>query len=167
MFPELDDLRARVAALEKKLAVLEQVATPATPGTFVSPYARGVRRRSQAELFGIPLWEIATGPDLARGEQRGHAKAIFAIGDIATGLFALGGIARGGFCLGGVAMGLVTFGGCSLGLLAALGGCAIGLGLSVGGLAVGYIAIGGAAIGIFSLGGLAVGLKNFGPPLGW
>jgi hypothetical protein len=166
MLPELDDLRARVAHLEKKLVTLEQEASQA-PVLFHRRYARSTRKRSDAELFGIPLWEVALGPDPLRGERRGHAKAIFAIGDVATGLFAFGGVARGGFCFGGVAMGLVTFGGVSLGLLAAVGGCAIGLGLSVGGLAIGGAAFGGAAFGYFAMGGLAIGIERIGPPLGW
>jgi hypothetical protein len=167
MFPEVDDLRARVVNLEKKVALLEQESGGAAPILRQSALARGTRKRSKTELFGIPLWEIALGPDPSRGEQRGHAKAIFAMGDIATGLFAFGGVARGGFCFGGVAMGLVTFGGVSLGMLTALGGCAIGLGFSAGGLAVGTIAIGGAAIGLFAVGGLAVGVERIGPPLGF
>jgi hypothetical protein len=166
MFPEIDDLRARVATLEKKLAVLEQDGSAAAPVLYHSALGRGTRKRSKSELFGVPLWEIALGPDPSRGEQRGHAKAIFAMGDIATGLFAFGGVARGGFCFGGVAIGLVTFGGVSLGLLTALGGCAIGLGFSAGGLAIGTIAIGGAAFGLFAVGGLAVGIERIGPPLG-
>jgi hypothetical protein len=166
MFPEIDDLRARVALLEKKLAAHEQDGSASLPVLRQSALARGTRKRSKTELFGIPLWEIALGPDPVRGEQRGHARAVFAMGDIATGLFAFGGVARGGFCFGGVAVGLVTFGGVSIGLLTALGGCALGLGFSAGGLAVGAIAVGGAAFGLFAVGGLAIGVETIGPPLG-
>jgi len=165
MFPEIDDLRARVATLEKKLTLLEDAADSTL---FAEPrrrFQRSIRRRSKTEIFGLPLWEFALGPDSLRGERCGHAKAIFAMGDIATGVFAFGGIARGLFAFGGLALGGMTFGGLSLGLLVALGGGAIGLGFSAGGLAVGTVAVGGAAFGLFSVGGLAVGLHRIGPPL--
>lgn len=157
MFPEIDELRGRVAKLEKKLAVLEQVAVADAASTALplGNACRSFRKRSEIEFFGIPLWEIAMGPDLERGERIGHAKAIFAIGDMATGLFAVGGIARGGVTIGGVSFGLIAVGGGALGLLAAVGGAAIGLGLSVGGMAIGTVAIGGLAIGLFSIDGLA------------
>ena len=91
-----------------------------------------VRRRSDYEYLGMPLWSIATGPDLAKGEVRGHAKGVLAIGDIATGIVAIGGLARGVIALGGFAIGLV-----------AVGGLAVG-GLAFGGLAIGAVAFGGA-----------------------
>ena len=165
MFPEIDDLRARVVTLEKKLALLEDAADSTLFAEPRRKMQQSIRRRSKAKLFGIPLWEIAMGPDLLRGERCGHAKAIFAMGDIATGVFSMGGIARGLFAFGGVAFGGLTFGGLSLGLVGALGGAAIGLGFSAGGLAVGTVAIGGAAFGLFSIGGLAIGLHRIGPPL--
>ena len=89
----------------------------------------GVRRRSDYEYLGMPLWSIATGPDPAKGELRGHAKGVLAIGDIATGIVAIGGLARGVFALGGLAIGLV-----------AVGGLAVG-GLALGGLAIGAVAL--------------------------
>lgn len=72
---------------------------------------RGIRKRSEREIFGWPLWSVAMGPDVSRGEMRGHARGIFAFGDMATGWFAAGGIARGGVALGGVAIGVISFGG--------------------------------------------------------
>lgn len=165
MSPEIDELRDRVAMVEQKLTGLEEAARLTAAARAVPARFRSVRMRSKSELLGIPLWEVAMGPDFLRGERRGHAKAIFAIGDIATGLVALGGVARGGVCLGGVAMGLVTVGGLSFGFLAAVGGCAVGLGLSVGGLAVGAVAVGGLAVGLLALGGNAVGVLDFGAPL--
>jgi len=165
MFPEIDELRARVVNLEKKVALLEQSGTTWNGQSLTAGFRRSVRKRSQTELFGIPLWEVAMGPDITRGETRGHARAIFAMGDMATGVFAFGGLARGLFAFGGLALGGFTFGGFSLGLLVALGGVALGLGFSVGGLAVGSVAVGGAAFGIFAVGGLAVGLHRIGPPL--
>jgi len=164
MNTETDELRARVVLLEKRINSIEGAAcAPGLGGQGL--YLGGVRRRSKTEVFGLPLWEIALGPDVLRGETRGHAKAIFALGDIATGVFALGGLARGLFAMGGLAMGGVTLGGCSLGLLVALGGCALGLGFSAGGLAVGTIAVGGAAFGLVAIGGLAIGVVRIGPPL--
>jgi hypothetical protein len=152
MFPEVDNLRARVVKLEKKMAILEdQTSAPLAVPVSRGRFRQSVRRRSKTELFGLPLWEVALGPDPSRGEGCGHAKAIFAMGDIATGVFAMGGVARGLFAFGGVALGGLTFGGLSLGLFVAVGGAAIGLGFS--------------ALGLFSIGGLAIGLHRIGPPL--
>jgi hypothetical protein len=139
-----DELRQRIADLEQEVAALRSGAPPR------------IRKRSEAEFFCVPLLEIATGPDPERGEPRGHAKAIFAVGDIATGLFALGGIARGGICIGGVSVGLVTLGGVSMSLLFAMGGVAIAP-LAFGGAAIGVVAVGGAAIGYYAKGGAAFG----------
>jgi len=118
---------------------------------------RTVRRKASREFLGMPLYAIATGPDPARGEKRGHAKGVIAIGDIATGIVALGGWARGVVALGGVATGLVSFGGLSIGLLASLGGLAISAVLAFGGGAIGTIAVGGGAVGHYATGGAAVG----------
>ena len=120
-----------------------------------SAIMRGVRRRSDYEYLGLPLWSVAIGPDPEKGEVRGHAKGILAIGDIATGFIAIGGLARGGIALGGLAVGLVAFGGFALGGLA-FGGLAIGI-LALGGGAAGWAAIGGAAVGVYAVGGAAWG----------
>ena len=120
---------------------------------------RSIRRQSSHTVFGLPLWAIAIGPDLERGEMRGHARAIFALGDIATGWFAFGGLARGIFAFGGLAIGLVAVGGLSVGLLVALGGGAVG-GIAMGGGAVGAVAIGGGACGYYALAGAAVGVHT-------
>ncbi|MEQ8209961.1 MAG: hypothetical protein RH917_09015 [Lacipirellulaceae bacterium] len=116
----------------------------------------GVRRRSEATLFGLPLYDIALGPDPASGEMRGHARGIFAVGDIATGVAAFGGIARGLIALGGVAFGGIAIGGCAIGLLLAFGGFALGT-IAVGGGAVGLIAVGGGTVGYYAFGGGAFG----------
>jgi hypothetical protein len=50
-----------------------------------------VRMQSSHRLFGIPLYDIAIGPDPARGEAKGRAKGIIAVGDVASGLVAVGG----------------------------------------------------------------------------
>ena len=123
---------------------------PAPPTAMV-----GVRRQSDYEYLGMPLWCIATGPDSAKGEMRGHAKGVLAIGDIATGVIAIGGLARGFFAVGGLAIGIIAVGGFALGGLA-FGGLAIGI-AALGGGAIGWVAIGGAAAGYYAAGGAAWG----------
>src|SRR5207249_7015046 len=118
---------------------------------------KGIRRESPRKFFGLPLWAIAIGPDWERGEMRGHACGIFAVGDMATGWFAFGGLARGIFAFGGLAVGLIAFGGVAIGVLFAVGGLAIG-GMAFGGGAIGGIAIGGGACGYYAFGGAAVGV---------
>lgn len=145
MEEQLEKLKTRVEELENQLA--------ATQGRMAF---RCLRKRSAATLFGIPLYDIAMGPDLERGERRGHARGIIAIGDLATGVVAIGGLARGVFALGGMALGLVSLGGCSVGLGLAVGGLALG-GLAIGGCAVGMVAVGGLAIGYYACGGGAFG----------
>jgi hypothetical protein len=139
-----EDLRHRIENLEQEVARLR------------GQGPRGYRYRSGAALGDLPLIAIATGPDLERGEGRGHARGVVAIGDIATGVLAIGGVARGLIALGGVALGGLTIGGVSLGVLAAAGGLAIG-GHAVGGAAAGRVAMGGLAVGRYACGGLAVG----------
>jgi hypothetical protein len=117
---------------------------------------RGIRKQSEYVFLGLPLYSIATGPDLTKGEIRGHAKGVLAIGDTATGIVAIGGFAIGGIAIGGLAIGLVTLGGFSLGLLLAIGGAAIGA-VASGGAALGWVAIGGAAAGYYAVGGAAYG----------
>ena len=114
---------------------------------------KGVRRQSSRKIFGLPLWAIAVGPDWERREMRGHARAIFALGDIATGWFACGGFARGIVAIGGLALGLFAFGGGAIGLLVAVGGGAIGT-FAFGGGACGYYAIGGGAVGAHTVSAL-------------
>ncbi|MDH5264690.1 MAG: hypothetical protein OEX21_08080 [Betaproteobacteria bacterium] len=138
------DLERRIRELEAELARARAV------------QYRGVRYRSAAELGGLPLLSVATGPDPDRGERRGHARGVVAIGDIASGILAVGGVARGLFAFGGLALGVVTFGGASIGALAAVGGLAIG-GFAFGGGAVGWTAIGGGAAGTYACGGAAAG----------
>lgn len=119
-------------------------------------FGAGVRRQSATRIAGLPLWAIATGPDPAKGEWRGHARGIVAIGDMATGVLAFGGLARGVVAFGGLAVGLFSFGGAAIGLILAMGGAAIG-GVALGGGAAGETAIGGGAVGRYALGGGAAG----------
>jgi hypothetical protein len=95
---------------------------------------RSIRYRSSAELGGIPLVSVALGPDPEKGEWRGHARGVVAIGDIATGGLAVGGLAIGGISIGGVSIGLASLGGFALGVLLAIGGAAVG-GTAAGGAA--------------------------------
>ena len=118
---------------------------------------KGVRKRSKTTLLGLPLVSVAMGPDPEKGEMRGHAKGIIAIGDIATGVLAIGGVAFGGITIGGCAIGLIALGGCALSILLAMGGFALGL-VALGGWAVGLVAVGGGAVGYYALGGGAFGV---------
>ncbi len=53
------------------------------------------RKRSKKLVCGIPLDDIASGPDPQEGEFRGRTHGTIAIGDIAVGSVALGGAAMG------------------------------------------------------------------------
>ncbi len=138
------ELEKRVETLERELATLR------------SARRQSVRQRASWGIGDLPLYDVAVGPDPAKGEARGHAKGIVAIGDIATGVVALGGWARGLLAIGGLATGVISFGGASIGVLLAVGGLAIG-GLSMGGAAVGLVAVGGGAAGEYACGGGAIG----------
>ncbi len=146
--------------LEKRVADLEAEVARLRGRTY-----RGVRNRSAIEVAGFPLWAVAVGPDPEKGEVRGHAKAIVALGDMATGVVAIGGLARGVVAVGGLGVGLVTFGGLAIGLLLAVGGGAIG-GLALGGGAAGGVAIGGGAAGYYACGGAAYGHAVLAPMRG-
>ncbi len=145
MAKEYDLLQSKIDALEKEINTLKQ-----------GNRRYCIRKRSTKYLLGLPLYDIALGPDFERNESRGHARGIIAIGDIATGIFALGGIARGLFAIGGLALGAISLGGCAIGLLVGIGGLAIGA-IAVGGAAIGLIAIGGGAFGYYACGGGAFG----------
>ncbi len=129
-----------------------KLAAAAAPAVIGFVAYRGIRKRSKATLFGLPLLDIAMGPDPATGEMRGHARGIIAIGDMATGGFAFGGLARGLIAFGGLALGGLAIGGCAVGAIA-LGGAAVG-GVAVGGGAVGYVALGGGAFGKYVFSGI-------------
>lgn len=135
MVESADELVERISKLEHHVDQLQQ-----------SLVHRGVRKRSSTLVWGLPLYDIAMGPDASRGEIRGHAVGIVAVGDVATGIVAVGGLARGLVACGGLAVGGCALGGCALGMLLAVGGAAVG-GVAVGGAACGYFALGGSAIG--------------------
>jgi hypothetical protein len=144
-----NDLQAQVAELKQQVAKLQKT------------QPRGIRKRSERTVCGLPLYDIACGPDPEKSEIRGHARGILAIGDFATGVVAIGGIARGAIAIGGLTLGLVSLGGVSLGLLMALGGLAVGT-IAVGGCALGVVALGGLALGFVAVGGQAVGYYAIG-----
>jgi hypothetical protein len=135
---------------------MEDRFSPGNPGSrrLISVGPR-IRWSSSASFAGWPLVSIAMGPDPEKGEIRGHARGVIAIGDMATGGLAVGGIAFGVAAIGGLASGVIAVGGLSVAALA-LGGLAVG-GLAVGGCAIGYLAVGGAAAGYFAVGGAAFG----------
>ena len=143
-------MQTREEQLEKRVADLEAIVSRG------SGMARGYRHRSGASIVGIPLVAVAFGPDFARGEIRGHAKGIIAVGDVATGVVALGGVARGLIALGGLAFGVFSAGGLAFAALFAAGGVAVG-GVAFGGAALGGVAVGGAAGGYYACGGAALG----------
>ena len=144
-------------SLEQRVRALEREMRNSRSGTLTASQQgaashrqsreRGIRRRSRTRLWGFPLWEIASGPDPEHGDLRGHARALFAVGDVADGLFALGGVARGVVTLGGLSFGVFSLGGVAISLLAAAGGVAIAP-VARGGVAVGLDAAGGAAVGL-------------------
>lgn len=115
------------------------------------PQKRTIRYVSSIKLLSWPLLTISCGPDSSKGETRGWARGIVAIGDVATGLIAIGGLAGGGIAIGGVSIGGLSVGGVSLG------------GVILGGVAIGYLAMGGVAIGHYAKGGAVVGTYVVGP----
>lgn len=60
---------------------------------------RALRWSSRASFGGWPLVSIAVGPDPEKGEIRGHARGVIAIGDAAAGYFAIGGAAFGKYVI--------------------------------------------------------------------
>src|SRR5260370_38058334 len=154
----------RLAKLNSEGALTEEEFTKAKNQLLSAPAfskfaVKGIRRQSSRKFCGLPLWAVAIGPDSERGEMRGHARGIFAFGDMATGWFAFGGLARGFIAFGGLAIGLFAFGGAAIGVLVAVGGVAIG-GIALGGSAIGGVAIGGGAFGYYALGGGAIGVHT-------
>jgi hypothetical protein len=141
--PTHEDLQRRVEELEKEVAALKG-------------RTRAIRKRASWGIGDLPFYHVAIGPDPGRGEVRGHARGVIAIGDIATGVLAIGGWARGFVAVGGLATGLLAVGGLALGILGAFGGLAIG-GVALGGGAVGGVAVGGGAVGYYACGGDAAG----------
>lgn len=131
------DLRAKLDRLEQEVESLKRRSQ--------SPGLKPVRRRSKGTFLGLPWYDVALGPDFERGERRGYAKGILAIGDVACG----------GLAFGGLACGLLSVGGVSFGLIGALGGLALGC-FAMGGAAIGAVAFGGAVIGYYALGGAAI-----------
>ncbi|MBI2949059.1 MAG: protein kinase [Verrucomicrobia bacterium] len=118
--------------------------------------AFGFEYRSKAELFGLPLVHITSGPDPTTGRAR-VAKGILAIGDKSRGVIALGGAAYGVLAFGGFAMGGLAVGGIGIGVLT-FSGLGLALFLAYSAVAVAPFAFGGVAIGIYAAGGFALGV---------
>jgi hypothetical protein len=118
-----------------------------------------VRLRSDKTVGSWPLYEVAFGPRWSHGEQLGHARAVIAIGDRATGVVAVGGLAQGILAIGGLSEGVIAVGGCTLGLLLALGGVAVG-GIALGGVAIGAATRGGVSIGLTATGKTALSVEE-------
>lgn len=140
---KVDQLQRRVETLERMIVESSESAEPSS-GSSASE-SRSIHMRSKREWMGLPLYEIAFGPDSSRGSRKSHAKGILAIGDRATGVVAMGGMAQGIVAIGGLSWGLFSVGGCTLGFVAGVGGVAAG-GAVLGGVAVGLYAVGGLAI---------------------
>src|SRR5260370_39616049 len=98
---------------------------------------KAIRRESSRRFYGLPLWAIAIGPDWERGEMRGHARGIFALGDMATGWFAFGGLARGFLAFGRLAIGLFGFVGAAIAGPVPVRGAASAVGAPRGGAVCG------------------------------
>jgi hypothetical protein len=145
MSEDVERLHERIEAREHEVAALKQ-----------RTVGRGRRTRSPHILCGLPLYDVAMGPDPDKNEVRGHARGIIAIGDIATGVLAIGGFARGIVAVGGGAVGFIALGGGALGVIA-FGGGAIGILLAIGGMAIGTFAGGGCAVGFAAVGSCAFG----------
>jgi len=149
------DWRACVGAGKSLTPTLRPRSLRLINGNMKAGSLKPIRRRSVRTFSGLPLFDIAYGPDPDRDEPHGKARGIIAIGDEARGWLALGDSARGYIALGRNARGVIALGGKAMGLVA-LGGISIGL-ISLGGLALGAIAMGGLAVGGVAVGGLSAG----------
>lgn len=123
----------------------------------------GRRYRSGARVFGLPVIDIAFGPDARTGERVGRPRGLIALGDFPRGGIAVGAIPVGIVAVGGMPVGVVSLGGMSAGLLAAAGGMAFSLGMSMGGVAVGALSAASLAAGYAARGAVAVGVYAQGP----
>ena len=118
-----------------------------------------VRNNCNIELFELPLWSVAIGPDEAKGEKSGTAKGLIAIGDSATGIIAIGYLAKGIVSVGVVSIGLFSIGVLNF-CLAGIGFFTIGAVLAKGILAAGlYKSSGLIAAGYDAAGALSFSLN--------
>ena len=82
MKEESEQLKRRITTIEQDIAMLKK-----------RGYSyQGIRKRSNQFIWGLPLYDVAIGPDAQKGEIRGYARGIIPIGDIATGVLALGAV---------------------------------------------------------------------------
>ena len=142
------ELQERVDEFEAQIAALRE-------RSLQRP--RGIRRRASWSIAHLPLYEISLGSHPGKRQTHGHARAVIAVGDVASGVIAIGGYARGVVAIGGLATGIVSIGGLSLGLLSAIGGLAIGS-LALGGTAFGGVSVGGSATGYYACGAAPTGM---------
>lgn len=104
------------------------------------PRGPGIRAASSTMIMGMPLWSVAFGPDLEKGELRGHAHGIFALGEIATGIVAVGAVAVGVFTLAPISIGVIAVGAVAMG------------GVAMGAVSIGILSYGAVALGVFAYG---------------
>ncbi len=104
------------------------------------PRRLGKRAASSTMIMGMPLWSVAFGPDLEKGELRGHAHGIFALGEVATGIVAVGAVAVGVFTLAPISIGVIAVGAVAMG------------GVAMGGVSIGILSYGAVALGVFAYG---------------
>jgi len=112
---------------------IEFIATP-------WPHRHGIRAASSMMIMGMPLWSVAFGPDFEKGELRGHAHGIFALGEIATGVVAVGAVAVGVFTLAPISIGVFAVGAVAMG------------GVAMGPVSIGILSYGAVALGVFAYG---------------
>lgn len=133
----IDEISEKRGNGEKETAKLSQT-------LFAVVKAQFRERKSQKQLFGMPLYHIGR-----------NARGVFAVGLKARGIFTIGLRAYGLVSLGLVSCGLLSFGLLSLGVVS------VGM-LSAGVLSIGTFALGCFALGVLSIGVIACGVMAFG-----
>ena len=133
----------------QNLSAAGQIAPPAPKENTI------YRRRSRIRVFGLPLWEVAFNLIRKKGNtqyapRNAKARAVFAVGDSATGIVAIGSFARGIVAVGQFGIGLVTFG---------TGGVGV---VSIGIMSFGLLTFGAIAAGLISFGAISAGLVTVG-----
>jgi len=106
-------------------------------------------RKSQKELFGMPLYHIGR-----------KARGVFAVGVDAQGVVAVGMKARGIVSFGMLSLGVLSFGLLPVGLLSA-GVLALGL-IAAGVISAGILSLGAICFGVFTIGAISIGSFSVG-----
>lgn len=86
----LSDELQKLAELRRRGVLSESEFATTKTKVLATSGPRSLRRQSTVMLGNWPLWAIAISPDPERGEWRGHARGIFALGSIALGGAAAG-----------------------------------------------------------------------------